>query len=103
MKKSFIPFLIVGLFLAANFSYAQVEYVDPSMGGQGFLLGDGALNYGREKIWETYYNLHIWRGIYVGGDVQRVWNPGYNRDRGPVSVFSLRMHIEDAANFGNSH
>jgi high affinity Mn2+ porin len=74
-----------------------------AMGGLGFLLGDGALNYGREKIWETYYNLHIWRGIYVGGDVQRVWNPGYNRDRGPVDVFSLRMHIEDAVNFGNSH
>jgi high affinity Mn2+ porin len=72
-----------------------------ALGGLGFLLGDGALNYGRERIWETYYNLHIWRGIYVGGDVQRVWNPGYNRDRGPVSVFSLRMHIEDAVNFGN--
>jgi high affinity Mn2+ porin len=74
-----------------------------ALGGLGFLLGDGALNYGREKIWESYYNLHIWRGIYVGGDVQRVWNPGYNRDRGPVSVFSLRMHVEDAANFGISH
>jgi len=73
-----------------------------ALGGLGFLLGDGALNYGREKIWETYYNLHIWRGVYLGGDVQRVWNPGYNRDRGPASVFSLRMHIEDAANFGNS-
>jgi carbohydrate-selective porin OprB len=74
-----------------------------ALGGLGFILGDGALNYGREKIWETYYNLHVWRGVYVGGDVQRVWNPGYNRDRGPVSVFSIRLHVEDAANFGNSH
>jgi high affinity Mn2+ porin len=71
-------------------------------GGLGFLLGDGALNYGREKIWETYYNLHIWRGIYVGADVQRVWNPGYNRDRGPATVLGIRLHIEDAANFSNS-
>jgi high affinity Mn2+ porin len=72
-----------------------------ALGGLGFLLGDGALNYGRETIWETYYNFHIWRGTYIGGDVQRIWNPGYNRDRGPVTVFSLRLHIEDAASFGS--
>jgi hypothetical protein len=71
-----------------------------ALGGLGFLLGDGALTYGRETIWETYYNLHIWRGAYIGGDVQRIWNPGYNRDRGPITVFSLRLHVEDAVNFG---
>jgi high affinity Mn2+ porin len=71
------------------------------LGGLGFILGDGALNYGLETIWETYYNLHIWRGAYIGGDVQRVWNPGYNRDRGPANVFSLRLHIEDALSLGS--
>ncbi len=30
----------------------------PRAGGLGFLLGDGALNYGRERIVEAYYNLH---------------------------------------------
>ena len=34
-------------------------------GGYGFLLGDGALNYGRESIVESYYTAHVWRGIYV--------------------------------------
>ena len=72
-----------------------------ALGGLGFLLGDGALNYGRETIWETYYNLHIWRGAYIGGDVQRIWNPGYNRDRGPATVFSVRLHIEDALSLGS--
>ena len=72
-----------------------------ALGGLGFLLGDGALTYGRETIWETYYNLHLWRGAYIGGDVQRIWNPGYNRDRGPATVFGLRLHIEDAVNFGS--
>jgi hypothetical protein len=67
-----------------------------ALGGQGFLLGDGALNYGREKIFESYYNLHLWRGAYIGFDVQRIWNPGYNRDRGPVWIPSVRFHIEDA-------
>src|SRR6202048_2164963 len=35
-----------------------------SDGGYGFLIGDGALNYGRENIVETYYTAHVWRGIY---------------------------------------
>jgi high affinity Mn2+ porin len=63
-------------------------------GGLGFLLGDGALNYGREKIIETYYTAHVWRGIYVAPDLQHINNPGYNRDRGPVLVGSFRLHLE---------
>ena len=50
-------------------------------GGYGFLLGDGALNYGRENIVECYYTLHVWRGIYVAPEVDHINNPGYNRDR----------------------
>ena len=63
-------------------------------GGLGFLLGDGALNYGRENIIETYYTAHIWRGIYVAPDLQHIQNPGYNRDRGPVLVPGMRAHVE---------
>jgi hypothetical protein len=73
------------------------EYL--ALGGEGFLLGDGALNYGREKIIESYYNLHAWRGFSLGADVQRIWNPGYNRDRGPVWVGSLRLHVEGLLSF----
>jgi high affinity Mn2+ porin len=64
------------------------------LGGLGFLLGDGRLNYGRENIIETYYNVHVWRGIYTAFDLQHVNNPGYNRDRGPVLVPSLRFHLD---------
>jgi high affinity Mn2+ porin len=63
-------------------------------GGLGFLLGDGGLNYGRETIVETYYTAHVWRGIYLGPGVQHINNPGYNRDRGPVTVPSFRAHVE---------
>ena len=63
-------------------------------GGLGFLLGDGGLNYGRETIFEGYYNAHIWRGIFAGVDLQHVNNPGYNRDRGPVFVPGLRLHMD---------
>jgi high affinity Mn2+ porin len=63
-------------------------------GGLGFLLGDGALNYGRENIVETYYTVHVWRGIYLAPGLQHIVDPGYNRDRGPVLVPSFRAHVE---------
>jgi high affinity Mn2+ porin len=69
-----------------------------ALGGLGFLLGDGALNYGTERIVEGYYTLHVWRGISCALDVQQVWNPGYNQDRGPVLIPGIRIHIEDSLN-----
>jgi len=64
-------------------------------GGQGFLLGDGFLRYGREKILEVYYNFHIYRNMSLSFDIQRITNPGYNRDRGPVLIPGFRIHVED--------
>jgi high affinity Mn2+ porin len=63
-------------------------------GGLGFLLGDGHLNYGRENIFESYYTVHVWRGIYLAPGVQHVTDPGYNRDRGPVVAPTFRAHVE---------
>ena len=68
------------------------EYL--ALGGLGFLLGDGALHYGRENIVESYYTAHAWRGIYVAPGLQHIVNPGYNRDRGPVLIPSFRVHLE---------
>jgi high affinity Mn2+ porin len=65
-----------------------------ALGGLGFLIGDGRLNYAREKVLETYYNLHVWRGIFTALDLQYVRNPGYNRDRGPVVVPAIRLHVD---------
>ena len=65
-----------------------------ALGGNGFLLGDGRLTYGREDIVETYYTAHLWRGMYVSPDLQWVAHPGYNKDRGPVVVPGLRLHLE---------
>ncbi|MGA2134628.1 MAG: carbohydrate porin [Bryobacteraceae bacterium] len=70
-----------------------------ALGGLGFLLGDGALQYGHEQILEAYYNAHLWRGIYMAADLQHIWNPGYNQDRGPVTVASFRFHFEDSVPF----
>jgi carbohydrate-selective porin OprB len=63
-------------------------------GGLGFLLGDGGLNYGRENILESYYTIHVWRGIYLAPGAQHIDHPGYNRDRGPALVPTFRAHVE---------
>ena len=68
------------------------EYL--KLGGLGFLLGDGKLNYAREDILESYYNLHVWRGLYYALDLQFIEHPGYNQDRGPVLFESARMHVD---------
>jgi high affinity Mn2+ porin len=70
-----------------------------ALGGLGFILGDSGLKYGLEEIFETYYTAHVWRGISVAADYQHVQNPGYNQDRGPTSIVSFRLHIEDAIPF----
>ena len=63
-------------------------------GGVGILAGDGALNYGLEKVLETYYDFEIWKTIHGALDYQYVVNPAFNRDRGPVSIFAARLHWE---------
>ncbi len=65
-----------------------------ALGGLGFLIGDGRLHYAREDILESYYTLHTWRGLYYALDAQFVEHPGYNQDRGPVLVESVRMHVD---------
>jgi high affinity Mn2+ porin len=80
------------VFVSNGISRDHREYLE--LGGSGFLLGDGRLNYGRENILETYYTLHVWRGMFPSVGLQHINNPGYNRDRGPVLVPTLRLHVE---------
>jgi hypothetical protein len=99
-------------FVSNGISSVHADYL--RRGGIGFLLGDGPgcdpdpithknvcapatgsyLSYARETIVEQYYNFHVWWGAFLAEDVQLVANPGYNSDRGPVWVFSLRGHLE---------
>ena len=83
----------IGLAVVSNaIKSDHQEYL--KLGGLGFLLGDGNLNYGRENIVESYYNWHAWRGLFYAVDVQHIANPGYNRDRGPAWVGSVRAHVD---------
>jgi high affinity Mn2+ porin len=80
------------VFVANGIVGAHQEYL--ALGGLGFVLGDGGLTYGHEKIVESFYTAHLWRGLYASGDFQHINDPGYNQARGPVAVFSLRGHID---------
>ncbi len=62
-------------------------------GGDGFLLGDGGLNYGQELITEIYYRIQCGKYVEVSPDYQYIVNPGYNRDRGPAAVLGLRLNV----------
>lgn len=63
-------------------------------GGYGLLIGDGRLNYGTEKILETFYSVKVNKWATVTFDYQFISNPAYNTARGPASVFSVRAHAE---------
>ena len=63
--------------------------------GLGVLIGDGRLpDYGFEKIAETYYAARLHEHLTVSADFQHVVNPAYSADRGPVSIFGVRIHAE---------
>jgi high affinity Mn2+ porin len=63
-------------------------------GGLDFLIGDGALRYGPEYVWESYYSARLFAGLFATIDVQHIANPAYNQDRGPVWIPSARLHLE---------
>jgi len=62
-------------------------------GGYGFLIGDGALAFGPEVISDVYYKVRLADYVSFSAIYQPVINPGYNRDRGPVHVFTGRLHV----------
>lgn len=88
----------VGVAMAVNgLSAVHRQYLE--LGGVSYLLGDNGLDYGREHILETYYNLRLFRGVYAAFDIQHIWNPGYNRARGPALIFGIRLHLEGDLHF----
>lgn len=85
-----------GLALAVNgISGAARRYFDA--GGLGILIGDGRLpQAGPEQIAEFFYRVDLGQlggsAWTLTGDLQRIRNPAYNRQRGPVDIAGLRLH-----------
>lgn len=84
----------VGLaFVGNGISNPHRDYL--AAGGYGFIIGDGKLNYSPELIAELYYKVNAYqKKFWLTPDYQFIVNPAYNKDRGPVNVFSLRAHVE---------
>ena len=83
----------LGLLAVRNqLSPSHREYL--AQGGLGAFIGDGRLNYRPEWVTEIYYNLRLLKSLWLGLDAQQVRRPAYNADRGPVRVYSLRLHAE---------
>jgi high affinity Mn2+ porin len=84
----------VGLAAIDNgISAARERYLNA--GGLGVLIGDGRLPHpGPEQIIETYYSLALLDVAHLSFDYQWINHPAYNRDRGPVSLFAVRLHAQ---------
>jgi high affinity Mn2+ porin len=76
-----------------NISAARERYLNA--GGLGILVGDGRLPHpGPEQILESYYSFALLAVAHLSFDYQWISHPAYNRDRGPVSVLSVRLHAQ---------
>jgi high affinity Mn2+ porin len=71
---------------------SQITYLQE--GGMAAFIGDGALSYKKEQIFETFYSAKVYKGLFISADYQRIANPAYNSARGPVNFYGLRAHIE---------
>ena len=85
-------FDVVGTsFTAGGLSAVHREYL--AAGGPDFLIGDGRLNYAPEYVWESFYSARLSPGFYSTFDFQHDTNIAYNHDRGPVNIFTIRLHL----------
>jgi high affinity Mn2+ porin len=84
---------VVGIGVATN-GLSQDHRDFLAAGGLGLLVGDGRLNYQRENILEAYYAFAVNDALTLTFDYQFFVNPAYNADRGPISIFSGRLHAE---------
>ena len=63
-------------------------------GGTSYFIGDGGLRYRPETVLEGYYSLNVMKHVWLTADYQRIQNPAYNADRGPIDVYAFRLHTE---------
>ncbi|HLK89273.1 MAG TPA: carbohydrate porin [Polyangia bacterium] len=87
------PFDVTGVGFGMSWiSAAHAAYL--AMGGIDGFVGDGALRQAGEGIVEVFYSFNLLKAIWLTGDYQHLWNPGFNADRGPVDIYGARVHVE---------
>ena len=88
----------IGISMMQNgLSSFRREYLQA--GGVSFFIGDYAgpgqtITYKPERIAELYYNALVIKNVLFGINYQHISNPAYNAARGPVDIFSFRIHAE---------
>ncbi len=83
----------VGVGYAENWlSSSHVAYL--GMGGIDGFIGDGRISYRPEKTSELFYIANLNKYLWFTLDFQRVVDPAYNIDRGPVTLYGIRVHAE---------
>ena len=69
-------------------------YAYLNMGGVDGFIGDGKINYQPEQVVDLYYQCHIFSSTWVALDYQHIANPAFNADRGPLDIYSAKIHFE---------
>jgi hypothetical protein len=64
------------------------------MGGVDGFVGDGRIKQAPEGVVEGFYSANLFRAVWLAGDYQFIWNPGFNSDRGHVHVLGVKVHAE---------
>jgi hypothetical protein len=87
------PFDVTGI--GNGFSWISsihAQYL--AMGGVDGFVGDGHLRQAAEGVFEVFYSVNFLKALWLTADYQYLWNPGFNADRGPLSIFGARVHAE---------
>ncbi len=64
------------------------------MGGVDGFVGDGAITAAVERSVDLFYSANFQKIYWLSGDYQHITDPGFNAARGPVNVFTVRIHGE---------
>jgi high affinity Mn2+ porin len=64
------------------------------LGGIDGFIGDGSISPAAETAFDMFYSFNVGKALWLSGDYQRVLNPAFNSARGPVDIFSTRIHVE---------
>ena len=65
-----------------------------AMGGVDGFVGDGAISAAPETSVDYFYSANFRTIYWLSGDYQHIANPGFNSARGPVNIFTVRVHGE---------
>ena len=87
------PFDVTGIGYGISWiSDAHARYL--GMGGIDGFIGDGAIHQAAEGVFEGFYSVNLLKAIWLSADYQLLYNPAFNADRGPASIFGGRVHAE---------